>query len=236
MIAVTMKNFLSTYIPVVTLSMTTLLILCFVFQSEVGAKDGNALLASLFGISGSSVHSGHLPRLITANFFHVNRGHLVSNIIGLLFFSSFLEILLGRSRIILVILLSAIGGTIGSLLFHMVDWMVGSSTILFGVFGGLGVLTIKYRKQLNRLFITIVISWCIGLILMSTLGYLSLESVDQGAHVGGFLAGILSTLILVYPHSIKEISNPLSLKERVFLIMLLTVFGLSFIKEVVLFL
>jgi membrane associated rhomboid family serine protease len=157
----------------------------------------------------------------------------MSNIVGFLFFSSLLEIILGRSRIIIVMLLSAIGGTIGSLLFHMVDWMVGSSTILFGVFGGLGVLVVKYKRELHKLFIAAVISWCINFILLSTLGYLSLSIVDQGAHVGGFVAGTLTTWILVYSYSTTEINKTPGFRVRVLLMVLLAVFGLSVFKEVV---
>jgi rhomboid protease GluP len=214
--------------------MISLLILCFYFQLKVGATDNNyAQLASLFSISSVAIRNGHLARLITASLFHVNGGHLLSNLLGLLFFSSFLEIIVGQSRITIIMLLSALGGTIGSLLFHMVDWMVGSSTILFGVFGGLGVLILKYRRELQQYFITAVISWCIALILMSTLGYISLTHVDQGAHLGGLVAGILSTLLIVYPYSLTETNRPLNGKVKVFLIVLLAVSGLSFIKEIV---
>ncbi len=230
-------NILSKFIPVVTLSLIALIILCFFFQSKVGATDKNfAALASFFSISRESAHDGHLARIITANFFHLNLGHFLSNIFGLLFFSGLLEILLGKPRVTIVILLSAVGGTIGSLLIQMVDWMVGSSTILFGVFGGLGVLIHKYRRELHRYFIIALISWCISLIPLTTLGYLSMEKVDQGAHVGGFVVGILSTLTVVYKYSPTERNKPLSLKGKVFLLVLLAIFGLCFIEEVVLLL
>ncbi len=230
-------NLWGRYIPVVTLSMICLIISSFFLQSKLGATDKNfAALASFFSISRGSAQNGHLARLITANLFHLNLGHLFSNIWGLLLFSSLLEILLGKPRVMIVILLSALGGTIGSLLVHMVDWMVGSSTILFGVFGGLGVLILKYRGELHRYFVTVLISWCISLVPLFTLGYLSMEKVDQGAHLGGLVAGILSTLIIVYPYSITELNKPLGLKGKVFLLVLLVIFGLSLIKEVLPFL
>ena len=226
-------NIQSSYIPFVTLSMIALLILCFLFQSRVGAADNPYKLNYLFSISSYTALTGHTLRLFTANLFHVNLGHLLSNLFGLVFFSSFLEIVMGRSRVAIIILLSALGGTIGSLLFHMVDWMVGSSTILFGVFGGLGVLIVKYRRELHQYFIPAAISWCISLIPLVTLGYLSLKIVDQGAHAGGFVAGVLSTSILAYPHSLTELNKRPSWMVRVILIVLLVVFGLSLIKEVV---
>jgi rhomboid protease GluP len=234
-----MKNFarintVSRYIPVVTLSMILLISLCFIIQSRLKATDINfSALAALFSISRESARNGHLARLITANFFHLNLGHLLSNIFGLACFSSLLEILLGKPRVIIVILVSALGGTIGSLSIHMVDWMVGSSTILFGVFGGLGVLIFKYRRELGRHFSTALISWCISLIPLTTLGYLSMQGVDQGAHLGGFVAGILSTWIIVQPYSFAELNKPLSLVGKVFLVALLALLVLSLVIEVV---
>jgi membrane associated rhomboid family serine protease len=226
----------SRYIPAVTLAMISLLAVCFVLQSKLEATDshtlGPARLASLFSVSWDTVRSGHMLRLMTANLFHVNRGHLLSNLMGLLFFSSFLETIMGKSRVTIVILLSALAGTIGSLLFHIVDWMVGSSTILFGVFGGLGVLILKYRRELDRYFLTAAISWCISLLLMSTLGHLSLSHVDHGAHVGGMAAGMLSTWNMVSGHAMPQINEPLNWKVRALLTVLLAIFSLSLIKEV----
>ena len=113
----------------------------------------------------------------------------------------------------------------------MVDWMVGSSTILFGVFGRLGVLIFKYKRELGRHFSTALISWCISLIPLAALGYLSMQGVDQGAHLGGFVAGILSTWMIVQPYSFAELNKPLSLKGKVFLVALLALLVLSLVKK-----
>jgi rhomboid protease GluP len=220
------------YIPIVTLSMISLLILCFILETKVGATNNFGKLSSLFSISNQTIQDGHILRLFTANLFHVNLGHLISNLAGLIFFSSLLEIIIGRSRFAIVVLLSSLGGTIGSLIFNIVEWMVGSSTILFGTFGGLGALLLKYRKEINRLFIPAFFIWCVCLILLSTLGYLSLDVVDQGAHIGGITAGTITTFILVELDSVKQI-QPLKLKSLIFLIALLIIFGLSVVKEII---
>lgn len=225
-------NHSSRYIPMVTLAVIFLLILGFLIQTEVGAVDHATVLKLRFSINSEIARNGHLLRLFTANFFHVNSGHLLTNIVGLLFFSSFLEIFLGKTRITIIILLSALGGTVGSLLFHMVDWMVGASTIVFGVFGGLGVLLLRYRKEFHRYFATAAISWCVSLIPMVALGYLSLERVDQGAHLGGFLVGALSTWVMVKGYPLAEINQPPGVKIRILLLVLLALFGLSLVREV----
>lgn len=233
-----MRNFpsirnISRYLPFVTLALTALLLLCFSLQTRLGATDGSARLSALFSISSDAARNGHILRLMTANLFHVNSGHLQSNIFGLVFFSSVLEIVTGKTRAIIVILLSAIGGTLGSLFFHIVDWMVGASTILFGVFGGLGVVLLKYRNELKGQFLPFFIAWWITLIPMCTLGYLSLRYVDQGAHIGGFLAGILATWVMLRPYSTTRIHPTQGVKARVLMVVLLAVFVLSCIKEIV---
>ena len=224
------------HFPAVTLSMVVLLVLGFFLQTRVGATGSQPFgfdrLSTLFAISDRAVLNGHYARLITANLFHVNAGHLLSNIAGLLVFSSILEMLLGRSRVAIVILVSAIGGAAGSLLFHMVDWMVGSSTILFGVYGGLGVLILTFRKELGRHLISAAIGWCITVGLSSTLGYISLEHVDQGAHIGGFAAGGLSTLWMVRGHSLAELAGPPGTRGKIFLFALIAVLLLGLVREV----
>lgn len=220
------------FIPIVNLSLISLLILCFLLEIRVGAADNFDKLPSLFGISYKTILDGHILRLFTANLFHVNLGHLISNLAGLIFFASILEIIIGRSRFVIVVLLSALGGTIGSMMFNLVEWMVGASTILFGTFGGLGALLLKYRKEMNRFYIPTLIGWCVCLLLLTTLGYLSLDVVDQGAHIGGIAAGIITTWIIVKSDSIKEI-KPLRLRTLIFMVALLIAFGLSVGKEVI---
>jgi rhomboid protease GluP len=220
------------FIPIVNLSLILLLVLCFILETKTGAPDNFDKLSSLFGISNQTIKDGHILRLFTANLFHVNSGHLFSNITGLIFFSSLLEIIIGRSRFAIVVLLSSLGGTTGSLIFNMVEWMVGSSTILFGTFGGLGALLIKYRKETSRFFIPAMISWFVCLVLLSTLGYLSLDVVDQGAHTGGIITGFITTWMIFQSDSLTVI-EPVKLKTRIFLAVLLIVFGLSVFKEVI---
>ena len=224
---------LSRAIPFVTLTLIALLLLCFRLQSRLAGAHGLSTVSALFSISREATSGGHLLRLITANLFHVNTGHLQSNLIGLLVFASIFEIALGKTRTVIVILLSAIGGTLGSLLFHIVDWMVGASTILFGVFGGLGVVLIHCRKQLGRQFLPLLIAWGITLIPMTTLGYLSLTVVDQGAHAGGFIAGILSTWLLLPPDPAATMQTPPSATARLVMIILLALFAFSVLQEIV---
>lgn len=222
--------------PAVTLLMIVLLVLGFFLQIRVGATASHTFgfdrLSSLFAISDRAIQTGHIARLITASLFHVNVGHLLSNAAGLLVFAGILEMLLGRSRVAIVIILSAAGGAAGSWLFHMVDWMVGSSTILFGVYGGLGVVILTYRRELGRRLVPAAIGWCVTVVLSSTLGYVSLEHVDHGAHIGGFAAGALATFWMVRGRSPAELTGPHGPKGTAVLLALIAALLIGLVTEV----
>ena len=191
--------------PFVTMALIAFLAFCFSLEIFDGNLLTSGIIISRYGISRSNVFGNQLYRLITASLFHMNAGHLLSNVIGLLFFLSIYEILLGKSRAILIILFSALGGALGSILINMVSGMVGSSTIVFGVFGGLGILLIKYGKGLGRYVIIGYIVWFVDFIILCFAGYLSLKVVDQGAHLGGFIFGMIGTILMTYKCSYAEI-------------------------------
>ena len=180
--------------PFITITLIAILALCFNLEISDGTLLSSGTIISKYGISRSNVFGNQFYRLITANLFHMNAGHLLSNVIGLLFFLSIYEMLLGKSRAILIILFSALGGALGSILINMVFGMVGSSTIVFGVCGGLGVVLIKYGKGLGRYLVIGYIIWFVDFVILCFAGYLSLRVVDQGAHVGGFIFGMIGTI------------------------------------------
>ena len=223
-------------IPFLTIFIIFYLIGCFYIEYAVGAINNFTLLISYFGLSRSSIIEGHFLRLVTSGFFHVNIGHLISNIIGLLIFMGILEVIVGKYYTMLVIFASALGGALGSIIIEMVQFTVGSSTILFGVYGALGVLLLRYRLNLNRYFYVLAALWIFELVVISVSGYISLKVVDQGAHIGGFIAGVLTMLCVTRDHTIYDLRGPVSLTIKIVLIAMSALFIIGFIKEVFLFL
>lgn len=63
-------------------------------------------------------------------------------------------------------------------------------------------------------------------------GYISLEIVDQGAHIGGFIAGAFVIICITRGRSFEELQNPMSLRLKISIITLVAIFGISFFKEV----
>lgn len=130
-------------------------------------------------------------RLIWGMFLHGDVNHLFSNMILLLFMGSMLEKAIGHLSYCLVYFVSGICGNLLSLLVRMLqsDWSVsiGASGAIFGLDGLLLVVVLMLRHRMKditpaRVGIMIVLSLYSGF---------SGAAVDNVAHVGGLLVGIV---------------------------------------------
>ena len=138
------------------------------------------------------VENGEYYRLITSVFLHFSIRHLLSNMLVLFILGDRLEQILGGVRYLLFYLLCGLGANIVSLIFDlkMGDWYTmsaGASGAIFGVVGGLMWIVFMNRGRLGDLS-----SGQLAVMAFFTL-YLGFTSsgVDNAAHVGGLLVGIL---------------------------------------------
>ena len=138
------------------------------------------------------VENGEYYRLITSVFLHFSIRHLLNNMFVLFILGDRLEQILGGVRYLLFYLLCGLGANIVSLIFDlkMGDWYTmsaGASGAIFGVVGGLMWIVFMNRGRLGDLS-----SGQLAVMAFFTL-YLGFTSsgVDNAAHVGGLLVGIL---------------------------------------------
>ena len=138
------------------------------------------------------VENGEYYRLITSVFLHFSIRHLLNNMLVLFILGDRLEQILGGVRYLLFYLLCGLGANIVSLIFDlkMGDWYTmsaGASGAIFGVVGGLMWIVFMNRGRLGDLS-----SGQLAVMAFFTL-YLGFTSsgVDNAAHVGGLLVGIL---------------------------------------------
>jgi rhomboid protease GluP len=206
---------------------------CFYLEHLTGALADPARIGDLFAASRVALANGHVARLATASLFHMNGGHLISNLAGLICFLSILEIVAGRARAVIVVVVSGIGGELLSLILQIVPWTVGASSILFGVFGALGALLLLHRRNLHGWFWILGSLWICDLAFLSVAGYVSLQTVDHGAHVGGLISGtIAAVLSLGRRDSPESIASP-GRATTVISATLAAVFAAAFLVEAV---
>jgi membrane associated rhomboid family serine protease len=134
------------------------------------------------------VDAGEWWRVFTAAFLHYGPVHLVLNMLALLVFGSELERRLGRWRYLAVYGVSILGGAVSLQLFSAPGAIAaGASTAIYGLFGALGVLMLAGREDVRGLVTLLVINVVISL----------LPGVSLIGHLGGLVAGVLGTVILV---------------------------------------
>ena len=156
-----------------------------------GSTDNETLL--LFGANfGPLVKSGEVWRLISCAFIHIGFAHLLVNMYSLFIIGSQVETFIGKWKFLLIYIISAIGGSLMSLCFKNEVISAGASGAIFGLLGSLLYFGYHYRLYLNNALKTQIIPI---IIINLLIGFMS-KGIDNGAHIGGLVAGYLSTMAL----------------------------------------
>jgi rhomboid protease GluP len=136
------------------------------------------------------VREGQWFRLFTSVFIHGGLAHLAMNAYGLLFAGVFLEPMLGSTKFVLAYLVTGIAGSIVSIHVHPDIVSIGASGGIFGLYGVLLVLLFikDFGRALVRDPLLINIAIFVGLNLL--VGSVA-TGIDNAAHLGGLLSGIL---------------------------------------------
>ena len=132
-------------------------------------------------------------RLITCAFTHYELFHLLFNMYALYVVGSQIESFFGKTKYIIIYLGSALIGSLLSLTF-MADngASLGASGAIFGLFGSLLYFGYHYRLYLGN----VLRSQIIPLIIFNLLlGFMN-SSIDNAAHIGGLIGGVLISMIV----------------------------------------
>ena len=132
---------------------------------------------------------GQYYRLLTGIFLHANFLHLIFNMYALYVIGMQLESFLGKGKYLAVYLLSGLGGSMLSIFFSN-GYSVGASGAIFGLMGALLYFGYHYRVYLD----SVVKSQIIPLIVLNLLIGFTSTGIDNWAHIGGLVGGILATM------------------------------------------
>ncbi len=152
----------------------------------ITAKD----LSFELGLYPPSVKSGEYYRLITSIFVHADFAHFACNMFVLFSLGQMFESILGHVRMIVIYLLSGLGGSMAVFFFEdEFTVTVGASGAIFGIIGALLVYMLRQKRYDLAKHIVI------GLLINLAITFTS-ESISVGGHVGGLISGLLLGLIL----------------------------------------
>lgn len=135
-----------------------------------------------------AIQEGQWWRLLTATFLHANLLHLLLNGLMLVAIGWRLERYLGAGRMLLVYLMSGLGGAVITFGFtlHSRDFAVGSSGAIFGLGGALIGFSLRNRAVLWRQAVILSLVLAANLALIATV-----PGIDQLAHLTGLAGGLL---------------------------------------------
>ncbi len=198
----------------VTLGLLVLNIVGYIFCTQMGE-----VVYTIGSMNAEKILVAHeYYRFLTSVFLHADIEHLVSNMIFLFGLGQMVEQVVGHISFSIVYLLSGFGGSIFSILYAVLTGKiydaVGASGAIFGLVGALFILvvardlkrrshsqgTVEILDQRGRQMPGAYESVSVGRIIFAVVYMIYSGSraagVDNAAHVGGLLCGIMIMAVI----------------------------------------
>ena len=163
----------------------------------------NVALILLGANNRSLVLGGQVWRLLTSAFLHGNILHLLVNMYSLWIIGSQVETYIGKWKFLVIYLLSAIMGSLFSIVFYANSISIGASGALFGLMGSLLYFGYHYRLYLSNT----LTSQIIPIIVLNLLFGFTVPGIDNACHIGGLIGGYLSTMIVGLKYKSQKSEN-----------------------------
>ena len=171
-----------------------------VFISQLAAQPVDSEMSSLersrdlAGIVKPLVYDGEIWRLLTGATLHGHLLHIYFNGQALYGLAGLVEYLSNRAHLAIVFLLSIILGSLFSLYFMPDTPSVGASGGIMGIIGYLVILGFRRKQQLPPDFLK---SMLINVGFIAAFGLVAYQIIDNFAHLGGFLMGVVYGFIQI---------------------------------------
>ncbi|HEX5706019.1 MAG TPA: rhomboid family intramembrane serine protease, partial [Pyrinomonadaceae bacterium] len=209
-----------------TLVFITICIFLFLLMVMSGVQTDARVLVAYGAKVNALVNEGQWWRLVTPVFLHggpvIGWAHLLMNMYGLFVIGPYVEKIYGSARFVVFWVATGVAGVVasylsvrpgetdtllGRVLFNEIDApSVGASGALFGLVGVLFVFGIKFRRELPEGFRRAFGAGMLPVVLLNlALGFLPPllmpnvpVRIDNAAHLGGFLSGVVLALFVGY--------------------------------------
>lgn len=173
--------------PIITYTIIILNVLIFILMSLFGYNEA----IYNFGSISSYIRNGEYYRLLTCMFMHGGLFHLLFNCYALYVIGPQIESFFGKVKFSIIYLASGLIGGLLSMLFNL-GVSVGASGAVFGLLGSLLYFGYHYRVYLGG----VIKSQIIPLIMINLIIGFASPGIDNAAHIGGLVGGILTSMAL----------------------------------------
>jgi rhomboid protease GluP len=204
----------------VTVALVAINILVFLASAVTGRS-----LTAWGANFGPFTTDGDWWRLFTSPFLHANVVHLLFNMWALAAFGPLTERLYGRVNYLLIYLVAGMTGGLVSISWRPDVNSVGASGAIFGILGGLLAAQWRVGETFPRDIVRPLRNYTLvfaGYALLS--GFMS-TGVDNGAHLGGLVAGFLLGVATAHPLSSERRITISDIRRYVQAMLLAVAFG-----------
>lgn len=178
----------------VTVAIIAVNVLVFLLMTATGGSQDTVNLYQWGAKYGPAIADGEWWRLILPMFMHIGFFHLLTNSIGLLIFGSMAEKLFGSPTYLAIYLVTGILGNVASFIVSPALG-AGASGAVFGVIGAFAVYLVLNRRVMGEAARQALTGVAFIVVLNIGIGFAT-AGIDNAAHVGGLLGGILMALIV----------------------------------------
>ncbi len=158
------------------------------------------------------IKKGEYYRILSSMFLHADLSHLFNNMLVLFFMGYHLERAVGKLKYLILYMGGGILAGIASIGYNMWEEYnrltdgttisIGASGAIFGVVGAMLLIVIVNRGRLEEIRTRQMVIF----VVLSLYSGIANSRIDQAAHVGGFLAGVVLA-VLIYRKPTKNTSG-----------------------------
>ncbi len=149
-----------------------------------------------FALYPAAIDQGQWYRLITVALVHGGWLHLIFNMLALLSIGTLIESFYGQNKYAIILFVSLVSGSLASYIFNPPQTLaVGSSGMIFGLFGALAIAGRALGANLREVGTLIAINIAIPFLI---------PGIDWKAHLGGLIGGTLIAALLKPKRSLWE--------------------------------
>ncbi|SHM44720.1 Membrane associated serine protease, rhomboid family [Anaerosporobacter mobilis DSM 15930] len=157
------------------------------------------------GISYDTIVKDHqFYRFLTHMFIHADMDHLFGNMIVLFFIGSQVEKRLGKYRYLILYFIGGFVAAITSLGYNRIQdsstLSIGASGAIFAVVGAMVAIVIFNKREFEEIGIRQLLFF----VVISIINGMNAQGIDNAAHVGGLLAGLILGQVLYFGATNKK--------------------------------
>jgi membrane associated rhomboid family serine protease len=192
-----------------------------ILLGAVGFVSGGSAdaLVSMGALVPAYVADGEYWRLFTAMFLHAGVLHVAFNMYALYLGGSFLEIIAGRGKYLVIYLVAGLAGNVAVYaLAAPYSVTIGASTAIFGIFGALFVYSLHFRDTAAGRALRSMGA----VILINLLFTFLVPGISWQGHIGGLVGGIAAVEALT-AFGRRDLRAPFGARDAALLAVVLAV-------------